>query len=697
MYPLRRRLSGCHLLRTILVSFLGVAATPLLVNGNATSRRPPPDAFRLPTAVAAAAPPTTPSASDFKEVPLLGGLLHKGDFAVAATLGGQPLRLKVDTSSGSVVVARAACEFCPASGAKYDDAASPAAAGAPSPANATVVACSDPTCGVSMPGREPDVDQCAALECKTCSDGGACCAPGKPGGCWFARAGRGRAGSGRLGRDVLVLAGHSAGGTDGNGSRGGVGANVTFGGMDVVEGPILPEGADGFLGLGLDSSACEPSCTRPFAAEVGTGDGGVGICINVVGGALTFGGVNESHLASGASLSWFDLSPVANDDAPGEPAVVRKWLTPVSPFMRVGDATVDAPKLKTALWTSSTPFVGISSELFLAIFGELQKKYCDLDEELCTEHTWFRPQSCVRLPDGVLDGMPNLTFTVGGPDDAAPLDVVLTPSDYLLPYPQGSKLYHCISLVAVDMSARDEQLIFGASVLRRYVSYWDRAGGRLGLGPASGTCGSVVPVEEGLLSTDGGGEGDSSAGGSAAGGSKLPPPITADSVLGAAANNSAGSAGTAAGATTPGAATPPGGGGSGGRDGPPLATVASCAAHDTCASCAADAAACAYNLRTSACVARDGAGGGLLPYPLCHGHGCVCALAGSGGTAAAIGRVLGALVGLAVAVGAAVAVGRWWSRRRRREGGGGVDPYAPVLVDDEAPDEGFDVLGRLPR
>lgn len=692
MYPPRCRVSGCHLL---LVFFLGVAATPLWVKGDATSRRPPPDAFRLPTAAAAASPPTTPTASDFKEVPLLGGLLHEGDYVVAATLGGQPLRLKADTSSGSVVVARAGCEFCPTSGAKYDDAASPAAAGAPSPANATVVACSDPMCGVSVPGSEPDTGQCSALECKMCSDGGACCAPSKPGGCWFARAGSGRAGSGRLGRDVLVLAGQSGDGTDGDGARGGVSANVTFGGMDVVEGPILPKGADGLLGLGLDPSACEPSCTRPFAAEVGVNDGGVGMCVNVVGGALTFGGVNESHLAAGASLSWFDLTPVADDDATGESAVVRKWLTRVSPSMRVGDATIDAPKLKTALWTSSTPFVGLSSELFLAIFMELRKNYCDLDEELCSEQTWFRPQSCVRLPEGVLDGMPNFTFTVGGPDDSAPLDVVLTSSDYLLPYPQGSKLYHCLSLVAVDMEGRDEQLILGASVLRRYVSYWDRAGGRLGLGPASGACGSSVPVEEGLLSTDGGGgSGGASGSGTAAAGAPLPPAITADSVLGATANDSASTAGT-----TTGAATTPADGGDDRRSSTPGAAAAACAAHNTCRSCAADASACAYNLRTGACVARDGThgAGGILPYPLCHGRGCVCAFAGDGSSAVVVGRLLGALTGLALAVGAIVAVGRWWARRRRPEGGGGVDPYAPVLIDDEASDEGFDILGRLPR
>lgn len=544
MDPPRRCLSGRHVLTTALVVFLGVAATPLGVHGSATTpRRPFPDALRLPAAAAArASPPITPSASGFSEVPLTGGLLHKGDYAVAATLGGQPLRLKADTTSGSVVVARAACEYCPAAGAKYDDAASPAAAGAPSPANATVVACADPVCGVSTPGGEPDAGQCAALECKACSAGGACCAPGKPGGCWFARAGHHRAGSGRLGRDVLALAAAADGA-----AAGGVSANVTFGGMDLVEGPFFPDGADGLLGLGLDASACEPSCTRPFAAEVGAGDGGVGLCVNVVGGALTFGGVNESHLAAGASLSWFGVTPIAGDDV-GQPAVARKWLTSVSPSMRVGNATVDAPKVKTALWTSSTPFVGVSPELFLSILSELQKAYCELDEVLCSQRTWFRPQSCVHLPDGVLAGLPNFTFTVGGPDDAAPLDVVLTPEDYLLPYPQGSKLYHCVSLVALDMDARDEQLIFGASVLRRYVSYWDRAGRRLGLGPASGACGSSVPVEKGLLSTDGGDDGGDAAGGSAAPGHKLPPAITAESVLGAVANSSGGAA--------PGAATP---------------------------------------------------------------------------------------------------------------------------------------------
>ncbi|GAB0491982.1 hypothetical protein MMPV_003240 [Pyropia vietnamensis] len=690
MYLPRCRVLGCHLL----VFFLGVAATPQFVKGDPTTRRPPPDAFRLPTAVAAASPPTTPSTSDFKQVPLLGGLLHKGDYVVAATLGGQPLRLKADTSSGSVVVARAACEFCPTSGAKYDDAASPAAVGALSPANATVVSCSDPMCGVSVPGSEPDTGQCSALECKVCSDGGACCAPGKPGGCWFGRVGSGRAGSGRLGRDVLALVGQSGDGTEGDEARGGVSANVTFAGLDVVEGPFLPMGADGLLGLGLDPSACEPSCTRPFAAEVGVNDGGVGLCVNVVGGALTFGGVNESHLAAGASLSWFGLTPVADDDPTGESAVVRKWLTPVSPSMRVGTATIDAPKLKTALWTSSTPFVGLSSELFLAIFMELQK-YCDLDEELCSEQTWFRPQSCVRLPDGVMEGMPNFTFTVGGPDDSAPLDVVLTASDYLLPYPQGSKLYHCLSLVAVNMEGRDEQLILGASVLRRYVSYWDRAGRRLGLGPASGACGSSVPVEEGLISTDGGGGGGgASDGGSAAAGAPLPPAITADSVLGATTNGSAAAAGT-----TPGAATTPTASGDSRGSSVPGAAAAACAAHDTCSSCAADASACAYNLRTGACVARDGTsgGGGILPYPLCHGHGCICAFAGGGGGAVAVGRLLGAAAGLALAVGVIAMVGCWWARRRRPEGGGGVDPYAPVLIDDEASDEGFDILGRLPR
>eukprot|EP00168_Porphyra_purpurea_P014810 TRINITY_DN4343_c0_g1_i1.p1 TRINITY_DN4343_c0_g1~~TRINITY_DN4343_c0_g1_i1.p1 ORF type:complete len:591 (+),score=199.84 TRINITY_DN4343_c0_g1_i1:583-2355(+) len=590
------------------------------------------------------------------------------------------------------MVGRASCDFCPTSIAKYDDAASPAAAGAASPSNATVVACGDPMCGVETPGSEPDSGQCKALDCKECSDTGACCAPDQVGDCWFARAGRRRAGTGRLGRDVLALA--AAGGGDG------VTANVTFGGMDIVEGSIFPEGADGTLGIGLDPSACEPSCTRPFAAEVGAGDGGVGVCVNLVGGALTFGGVNESHIAPGASMSWFDVTPIADKEAPDEPPLKRKWLTPVAPSMRVGNATVDAPTIKTALWTTVTPFLALSPTLFVDIFKELQKGYCHLDDSLCGEHTWFTPQSCLLLPDGTMEGMPNLTFTVGGPDDAAPLDVVLTPEDYLLPYPDGDKLYHCLSLVAVDMDSRDEQLIFGTSVFRKFVAYFDRAGARLGVAPASGACGSSVPSEVGLMSTDG----DEGAGADARhGGSALDhkaPLITADGLLDGATSGSE-SAADAGGATTEG--TPPpdavSGGGEATLGKSPAGALASCAAHTTCAGCAAAADACAYNIKADTCQVRDPTVAAAdVPYPLCVGGGCVCSAATTG---LGLGRLRGRLgtgfgVAVVVALTAAAGWGCWRARRRRREAGESADPYA-LVVDEEASDEGFDVLGRLPR
>ncbi|OSX78220.1 hypothetical protein BU14_0116s0039 [Porphyra umbilicalis] len=682
--------SRYQLLAAALVFTTGVAATPqaAAASGLAAAR------FFLPTAVAQVAPPPppSPSADNFTEIPLLGGLLHKGDYAVAATLGGQALRLKVDSATGSVMVGRAGCEFCPTSIAKYDDAASPAATGAANPSNATVVACGDPMCGAETPGSEPDGGQCKALDCKECSDTGACCAPDQVGDCWFARAGRRRAGTGRLGRDVLALAG--AGGGDG------VTANVTFGGMDIIEGPIFPNGADGTLGIGLDPSACEPSCTRPFAAEVGAGDGGVGVCVNLVGGALTFGGVNESHIAPGVSMSWFDVTPLADKEAPDEPPIRRKWLTPVASSMRVGTATVDAPAVKTALWTTVTPFLALSPTLFVDIFKELQKGYCDLDEHLCGEHTWFTPQSCLRLPDSVMEGMPNLTFTVGGPDDAAPLDVVVTPEDYLLPYPQGDKLYHCLSLVAVSMDSRDEQLIFGTSVLRKYVSYFDRVGARLGLAPASGACGSSVPSEEGLMSTDA----DDGAGSDArSGGSALDhkaPLITADGLLGEAANSSESSAADG-GANTDGTASPDAV--SGGEDATlgmsPAGALASCAAHTTCAGCAAADEVCAYNIKAGTCQVRDPTVAAVdLPYPLCVGGGCVCSAATTGGGLAPLRGRLGTGLGVAVVVAITAAVG-WWcwrARRRRREAGGSADPYA-LVVDEEASDEGFDVLGRLPR
>lgn len=572
-------------------------------------------AFRFPGEPTGTSARDAPKSRAPVRIALSGGVLHVSSFYFNASVGGQHFTLLADISYSSLILPRTGCSGCRVGNRRYH------------PKNSTTsskIPCNDPVC------RAPQLHRCAAPQCFNCipnkgapadhesTDGttsaATCCVEGASDCAVNVQYGDGSSGNGTMFRDRLELRNDGGGGNEDVAVA--LQADVLLGAMHAESHDFELPYADGVFGMAFKKGACRPACVPPLMDQIveQTGISDVfTMCVTPFGGALTLGAA-DAKLARG-EFRYVEIAEVSRDS---------RFVTPASTTWKVNERTIELPDITTAMWTTSTHFIGISKTSFLALLQHLTQYYCDVPG-LCSTQSWFRPQKCVGLPDTAANAMPNLTIPL-----AANVALSLTPDDYL---PRGSPIrghpVRCVAFAVTDqLVAKGIGLLVGTVVLQRQAVVFDRARKRLGVAPAgvSGVCGPTsgdLPVVAGSANT---------------------PILTAEAPR----------------------ASPIPAGETGGSAEERDAIEELCRAQKRCAPCAKQPN-CSFGYREGRCVPHFDAG--PEPYPFCSGVFCACFAVGRSGWY--VGIALGVMVSLGF-VGLVVVL---WRKVQQRNFYRMVDTY----------------------
>lgn len=393
--------------------------------------------------------------SRLEAVELKGGIVAVGEYYAEVQLGGQTVRVQIDTGSTTLAVPMEECESCRKGDMRYSVSKSAGNVGRPVP-------CDGDVCTPNM---------CSPFSCGKCSATKACCSKLNKDNCGFHLSfGDGSGASGELVIDNLTW-----------------GNNITF---PVVFGGILKDSpdferstVDGILGLAWPKLACNPSCVEPtFDAMVRhlNIDDVFSMCITGTGGKLVLGGHDKT---------------LATEDPVWVPMVLR---SPPSyyPFkmtgpLRIGDRdATELPRLRKGIVDSGTTLIVFSQHYWEQFVAHFQEHYCDDLPSLCEKGTWFRPAHCVRISDEELDMLPTLRFPLE--NDFA---IELTSREYMVDYP--SKSSRCVGFMALDSMSGGIDWIAGNVVMEKYITIYDRTAKRIGFARSKGDCVSTALADDG--------------------------------------------------------------------------------------------------------------------------------------------------------------------------------------------------------
>jgi hypothetical protein len=374
-------------------------------------------------------------------VDLQGGIVGVGEYYSIIELGGKSIRVQVDTGSSTLAVPMIGCTSCIKKTNRY---------AIREYTNARAIKCFDDEC---------TPDRCGT-NCPICSSKGSCCASEHPSQCGFSlRYADGSSASGSLVSDEVRW--------------GELRSNLTFGGI-LSNSPNFerPE-VDGILGMAYKSLACNPSCIDPpFDVFVQNKliDDIFSICMSPTGGKLMLGGYKPSVAKSPVQYVPLSLSKPA-----------RYYRIKLSGSLQIGNNTVSVPNFRTAIVDTGTTLIVTSTPTFAAIKQYFQSKYCDVPE-LCEEDSWFQSGMCVSLSRTDLERLPPLTITLTNG-----VGLTLAPTDYMLEYRRGSKIYRCIGIMGMD--GIGGMVVLGNTLMQKYVTVYDRANQQLGFAEAAPNCG----------------------------------------------------------------------------------------------------------------------------------------------------------------------------------------------------------------
>lgn len=386
------------------------------------------------------------------QIDLLGGITQVGEYYTRISIGGQYVRVQVDTGSSTLALPLAECDRCLPSDQRYNPKLSHTG-------HARWISCNNDLC-------RPD--SCSKHHCDVCSAKDACCSQEYPEACGFQL----KYGDGSLARGALMVDLMS---------WGGVSAPVIFGGIlhdsEDFERPIV----DGILGMAYKALACNPTCVEPpFQQMVKAGviEDSFTICITGHGGKMVLGEY-DSSLAKG-NMTYV---PLTLSDPP------MFYNMNVSNHVRIGDKEIGIPNMQVGILDSGTTLVVVSETTFLIFLKAMIKFHCDIPGLCDTDKPWFMPASCVKMSDDILKRMPTFVFHLGPNKE---FDLELRPQDYMLKMDKpGHMDYRCVGIMAMREMHDGTDIIFGNTVMQRYVSHYDRRNNRLGFAEAAEGCGSA--------------------------------------------------------------------------------------------------------------------------------------------------------------------------------------------------------------
>lgn len=382
-------------------------------------------------------------------VDLLGGITRTGEYYTRIFIGNQPLRVQVDTGSSTLAIPVAECENCQPSDQRYNPKSSDTG-------NQRWISCTDKLC------RR---DVCDSFSCEKCSHTNACCANEYESACAFMlKYGDGSGARGGLMEDTMKW--------------GNVTAPVIFGAILYDTEDFERNLVDGILGMAYKSLACNPTCVEPpfqQMVKAGTVNDEFTICITPKGGKLVLGAFDESLATSSVSYV-----PLSLSDPP------TFYTMDVSNTLTVGSRSLDLGSVSKGILDSGTTLIVMSKTVFIIILKHLMTYHCDIPGICNTDKPWFVPSGCVLISPDELAKLPTMSFKLGPKGE---FNLELRGEDYMIPYEKDGKVYRCVGIMTMDDMGSETDIIFGNTVMIRYVTHYDRANKRLGFAEANDGCG----------------------------------------------------------------------------------------------------------------------------------------------------------------------------------------------------------------
>ncbi len=380
----------------------------------------------------------------YHEVQLHGGIVAVGEYYARIKIGGQTVRVQIDTGSATLAVPMRECKSCKKGDMRYDIRKS-------NSGQARVIGCSD---------RECQADRCSRWACGACSLKRACCAYSDKSKCAFhLNFGDGSGAKGVLVKDVLQW--------------GDVKFPVVFGGIRQDSPDFERKQVDGILGMAYPRLACNPSCVKPTfesARDHLKLKDMFTICMTDDGGKITLGAY-DSRMAT-TNVTWVPMR-LSNPKTFYDMNLLGN--------LHVGERQLVLPSYNRAIVDSGTTLIVFSKRAFRMLVRHLQKYYCDIPQ-LCEERTWFRPAHCVRIQDEDRLKLPTLVFRLEN------FNITLDASEYMINYKSKGPDYWCVGLMALDSMSGGVDIIFGNTVMKKYLTVYDRENERIGFAESGGNC-----------------------------------------------------------------------------------------------------------------------------------------------------------------------------------------------------------------
>lgn len=400
-----------------------------------------------------------PSIVRFHDVQLYGGMVAVGEYYARVQIGGQTVRVQIDTGSATLAVPVAECKNCKEGDMRYSLDKSNSGI-------ATTIGCADDGCMANT---------CSPYACGGCSQKKACCANSDRDKCAFHLSfGDGSGAKGILVRDNLKW--------------GDLEFPVTFGGIRSDSPDFERAEVDGILGMAYPTLACNPSCITPtfesmlekyHMRDLFT------ICITYDSGRIVLGDFDPAM--SSEDVSWVPLRQARTPDF---------YAFPLIGNLQVNGEDLPLPSYSRAIVDSGTTLIVFSHATFDKFKRHLQQHYCDVPG-LCDQDSWFRPAHCTRISLDDRRKLPVLTFRVKD------LDITLGPEEYLINYASKGSEFWCVGIMALDSMSGGVDVIFGNTVMKKYVTVYDRENHRVGFAVSDKNCAIAeaetdndLPVEE---------------------------------------------------------------------------------------------------------------------------------------------------------------------------------------------------------
>ena len=391
-----------------------------------------------------------PFTSKIVSVDLLGGITKVGEYYARIFIGSQPVRVQIDTGSSTLAFPVAECDHCLPGDQRYNLKLSRSGKG-------KWISCINDLCAR---------DKCSRDACAHCSASDACCADENPQACGFKlKYGDGSLARGGLMEDVMTW--------------GNVSAPVIFGGILHDSKDFQRPRVDGILGMSYESLACNPTCVEPPLQQMvkaGVIEDSFAICITEQGGKLVLGQFDDS-----LTKEKLTYVPLALSTPP------TFYTMNLTNRVTIGDRETGVPNLRQGILDSGTTLVVVSETTFVLFLNHLRKFHCDVPGLCHTDHPWFMPTACVKLTDEEVSKLPSFKFHLGADGD---FTLELRPEDYMLRmHKAGHENYRCVGIMALKKMQRGTDIIFGNTVMQRYVTHYDRKNKRLGFAEAAPGCG----------------------------------------------------------------------------------------------------------------------------------------------------------------------------------------------------------------